>query len=211
MDLKKMKIEQKIYDVVTEAQFINTDRSFVTAPLAIERDGIVYPERKVNADGEHSVGVYDLGPLIVYVPPSEEERIFLSSEHIIDFGSGDIKNIIENSKRLQEQEKDILTTIDNVTKYHISENNEPEMVAIRTAVNLKGIDMLKYASRFKSNYNNDIRLLGKDKISISKLKSICSKLDIKPILVLEDMPGDIANPMGEKVVIELLTGEDSDE
>ena len=58
---------------------------------------------------------------------------------------------------------------------------------------------------------NDKRLFNNSTISLAKLEKIGKALDMKLTLVIEDVNEDIPNPMGKKVVVELLAGDDGNE
>lgn len=71
---------------------------------------------------------------------------------------------------------------------------------------MKHIDLDSYEHRFGKNYNNDRRLFEKPNISLLKLTSVCTALDIKATLILEDSSPDVPNPMGGVVTVELTSG-----
>ena len=100
-------------------------------------------------------------------------------------------------------ERSILTTIDNVFAPDITENDTPEMKAIKQAILDKHIDLDKYEPRFGPNYNNDKRLLKKNSITFGKLRSICNALDIKASITIEDAGPDVPNPIGRVITAEL--------
>ena len=76
---------------------------------------------------------------------------------------------------------------------------------------MKNIDINKYEQRFGKNFNNDKRLFNNPTISLSKLETIAKALDMKLTLVIEDDNASVPNPMGDKVVIDLIPGDDIDE
>ena len=84
------------------------------------------------------------------------------------------------------------------------------MVGLKKAVIAKEIDIDKYQGRFGSNYSNDKRLFNDGSITMSKLKTMMKALDMKGTLIIEDLNEDVPNPIGSKIVIDLLGG-DNDE
>ena len=205
MDIKKAKAGDKIYSVVSERDYINSD---TTDYLAIEMDNYFYPVRKQDEAINSIPGVYDCGPFIRYIhPATEEQQEELSMGNIIDFNKDNIKDLIKSSNLLKEKEREILISPDNVTMVSIGEFDDPEMKALKRAIMDKHMDIDKYESRFGPNFNNDKRLLSKSRITISKLKSMCENLDIKATLILEDTSPDVPNPIGHKIEVELVKGE----
>ena len=83
------------------------------------------------------------------------------------------------------------------------------MVALKTAVNNKHIDLDKYEHRFGENYANDKRLFNKNNISLGKMKTIANALDMDITLTIKDVP-DAPNPIGEVIEVK-LTGCDANE
>ena len=101
------------------------------------------------------------------------------------------------------EERTILTTIDNVFAPEIYNNDTPEMKAMKQAILDKHIDLDKYEPRFGPNYNNDKRLLKKSSITFGKLRSICDALDMKVTMTIEDSSPDVPNPIGRSITVDL--------
>ena len=53
-----------------------------------------------------------------------------------------------------------------------------------------------------------MRLLSKSDITMNKLKSFLSKLDLKASIVIEDASDDVPNPLGRKIVSTIISGDD---
>ena len=83
------------------------------------------------------------------------------------------------------------------------------MKGMKEAVIAKNIDLDKYEHRFGSNYNNDKRLFNKNNISLPMIKRLSKALDMKATLILEDASPDVPNPIGKKIVIDVI-GNDED-
>ena len=112
--------------------------------------------------------------------------------------------------KLKNAERTILTTPENIFVPVIRDDDSPEMVGLKEAVIAKEIDIDKYQARFGSNYSNDKRLFNDKSITLSKLKTMFKALDMKGTLIIEDLNDDIPNPIGKKIVIDLLGGDDNE-
>ena len=56
-------------------------------------------------------------------------------------------------------------------------------------------------------YANDIRLLNKESLSLAKLKTFAKNLDMKVSIVVEDKAPNVPNPIGDKIVIDIVGGD----
>ena len=204
MSLEKAKIDDIIYDVISIDEFYQNP-SVVNAYTAIKGDdGYIYP---VRTKTDNRPGFYPTGGLDFFKPPSYGEASTYSQQNMINFREAtNIREIIKTQQKLASAERTILTTIDNVFAPEITENDTPEMRALKEAVIEKHIDLDKYEPRFGPNYNNDKRLLKKQNITFGKLRSICNALDIKASITIEDASGDVPNPIGRTITVE-LTGD----
>ena len=204
MSLEKAKIDDVIYDVISIDEFYQNP-SAVNAYTAIKGDdGYIYP---VRTKTDNRPGFYPTGGLDFFKPPSYGEASTYSQQNMINFREAtNIREIIKTQQKLASAERTILMTIDNVFAPEITENDTPEMRALKEAVIEKHIDLDKYEPRFGPNYNNDKRLLKKQNITFGKLRSICNALDIKASITIEDASGDVPNPIGRTITVE-LTGD----
>lgn len=198
--IKKAKIENKLYDVVTFEEYTNTKEG-LPHNTAIEEDGVLYPLRNKT---DVAPGYYDYGVIGKFVKPSEANKDKYTTENVINFDNVEsLKDIIEKQDQLRKMEKEILTNPDNIFTPSIKESDTPEMKGLKEAVIAKHIDLDKYQHRFGSNYSNDRRILFKSDITLAMMKRMFNALDMKGTLIIEDKEGDIANPIGRKIVIDL--------
>ena len=208
---KKMRINDKIYDVATLEEYTQYKEAFISQYTAIHdpETNLVLPIK----------GRYDEGPGIVvgngvsYIEEPEEEELndYLDTS-IIDFdNSKSIHDMMEKQRIVRTLERDILTSPDNIFTPKIFDDDSPEMKALKTAVLDKHIDLDKYEPRFGSNYNNDKRLFNKNTISLSMMKRMCEALDIDATLILTDKSDDVPNPMGRTIEVKLTGGIPTDE
>lgn len=206
--MRKMKIRDALYDVVTYDEFCRNRPLYMRYPDSVAvmgGDGFVYPIR--NPSSDFRPGMYPMGlGMDWFKPPmSKYEMQDYSQSNIIDFSeSKNFRDVIANQERLNREERSILTTINSLTVPTIQDSDEPAMVALKEAIIAKHIDLDSYDYRFgQSNFPNDKRLLKKDSISLKKLVAYCNALDITATLTLKDANSDVPNPMGKEITYDL--------
>ena len=135
------------------------------------------------------------------VKPTTDEY---SSDNIIDYSdSKNLGDILTKDNLVRNMENEILTDRNNVFSINIGDNDTPEMKALKTAINTKRVDKRNYESRFEQ-FQNDMRLLKGNTITLAKLISFCDKFDIDAELTLRDKnDGDIPNPIGTEISVNL--------
>lgn len=206
MDYKKASVDGKIRDVIdySELPKINTNNY---DNLAVLHNGVIYPERNPNVEISPGLYVYEWGT-ILHEPTEEQLPEYLAENKLIDFKANNIRELIEKSDRLKEAENTLLVCTDpeGITTYPIGNNDSPEMVAVKSAINAKHIDIKKYQARWDT-YANDIRLLNKERLSLAKLKTFAKNLDMKVSIVVEDKAPNVPNPIGDKIVIDIVGGD----
>lgn len=203
MSLVKAKIGETIYDVVDYEEYYRNIHLYPSAYTAIRgADGYIYPIRNLS---DHRPGAYMTGGLDIFKPPTTTvECAMYSEQNIIDFTKAEgMRDLITCSQMLSSAERSILTNIDNLFVPDIGESDTPEMQALKQAIIAKHIDLDKYEPRFGPNYNNDKRLLRKDRITFDKLRTIGECLDIRATLTIEDAAPDVPNPIGRPISIEI--------
>ena len=201
--IKKAKLDNRLYDVVSLNEYANMKEG-LSHNTAIIEDGMLYPLRNKT---DNAPGFYDYGVVGRFVRPNESEREKYEASNIIDFENNqDLREIINKQDQLRKMEKEILTNPDNIFIPTIKENDTPEMKGLKEAVISKNIDLDKYQHRFGNNFCNDRRLFVKSEITLAMMKRIFKALDMKGTLIIEDKEGDIANPMGKKITIDLTEG-----
>lgn len=206
--MRKMKIRDALYDVITYDEFCRNRPLYMRYPESVAimlGDGFVYPIR--NPASDFRAGMYPMGMGMDYFKPpiSRYEIADYSQSNIIDFSEAKtFRDVITSQERLNKEERSILTTINSLTVPVIQDSDEPAMVALKEAIIAKHIDLDSYDYRFgQSNFPNDKRLLKKDSISLKKLVSYCNALDIKATLTLQDVNPDVPNPMGRNITYDL--------
>ena len=208
--MEKSKIGDKIYDVVSLDEYIRNQEILDSSFTAVKDGDYLYPIRPKTSN---QPGLYSIGNAILEFkdPVSEEDKKEYSVENTINFENAkSLKDIIAKQNKLKKAERTILTTPENIFIPTIGENDSPEMAGLKKAVIAKEIDIDKYQARFGNNYSNDKRLFNDGSITMVKLKTMMKALDMKGTLIIEDLNEDIPNPIGKKIVIDLLGGDDDE-
>jgi len=204
--MKKVELNKRLYTVIEKEKYAK-DRSLYNPRLtAIEVRGgdYVLPFNSRPSDTEPGVYWYENGMVAVVNKPENPEDY--SSERIIDYTKAkDVGDLIRNNEIIRDIQNDIMTTSDNILKLNISDKCTPAMKGLKQAINIKGVDKKQYEDKFEQ-FQNDMRLLKGDSITLAKLESIGTAFDIDILLTLRDKDG-APNPMGEEIVINLSEGD----
>lgn len=203
--MKKMEINNRIYNVVTIDEYRNSSELYDNKFTAIQDHGIVLPIKQKNDFGAGYYIQPDSMVSLIKKPP--ENMIDEYSENkIIDYNNAkSIGDIIKNNEMLRDIQSEFIVDDENILNLTISDNDTPEMKALKSAINSKKADKSQYEDRF-DQYQNDMRLLTKGtSITLGKLISICSVFDISAELVLKDKDG-APNPMNRVISIDLTEG-----
>lgn len=207
MAVEKIRIKDRLYDVIGYEEFTRHPDNYGKFN-AVKDGSYVYP---VKGKTDTGVGIYDSDDATYeFVEPiTEEDKDNYSATHIISISDcKTIREVIEAQQKIKESERAILTKADNITYVKVGANDTPHMAALKEAINGKQIDISNYEYKFGTNYNNDMRLLSKSDITMNKLKSFLSKLDLKASIVIEDASDDVPNPLGRKIVSTIISGDD---
>lgn len=203
--MKKMQINNKIYNVVTMSEYVATQELYDEKFTAIQDHGIVLPIKQKTDVGP---GYYIQSDSMVHtiVKPPEQDINKYSESNIIDYNNAkSIGDIINNNNMLRDIQSEFITDDENILNLKITDDDTPEMRALKRAINYKQADKSQYEDRF-DQYQNDMRLLTKGtSITLGKLISICSVFDISAELVLRDKEG-APNPMNTEISIDLTEG-----
>ena len=203
----KAKIKNVMYDVCTLEQYTQNPNQYLKNHTAIVEGDYLYPVLSATQIGP---GVHVNPGMISYFQTPTDNIEEYKKENAIRFDDvKDIATMIDKLEAVKKIEDDVLTSADNIFSVKIKPGDTPEMVALKTAVNEKKIDLDKYEHRFGSNYHNDKRLFNKPSISLGMLKRVTSALDMQVTMTIEDIP-DAPNPIGRKIEVQ-LNGKDFEE
>lgn len=200
----KIKINQSIYDVCTLQEYQHQSENgvdYVPNYTAILEGDFVYPV--LNSGNKVGPGVMVGGPISIFNKPKPDQEEQYKKENMIRFDDvKDMATMIDRLDAVKKLESEVLTSVDNIFAPKIHPLDTPEMVALKTAVCEKHIDLDKYEKRFGANYNNDKRLFNKHDISIKMLKRVASALDMNVSITISDVP-DAPNPIGRDIEFDL--------
>lgn len=203
--MKKALINNRLYDVVDMQEYSKNQDIYNPRFTAIEGHGKVLPIKSKNDSG---VGIYyqnDAAVCTVIKPEPDDHNY--DDSIIIDYSDcKTVKDVIQKDNLVRDIENEILTNKDNIFSLNIGPDDTPEMKAIKEAINLKQVDIKQYENRF-DQFQNDIRLLKGNSITLGKLISTCNNFDISAEITLRDREG-CANPMNSEIRINLTEGRD---
>ena len=204
--MKKMEIERKLYSVTTMTDY--TDNSDVYNPktTAIEVAGRVLPIRNAAVDTGPGI-YYEPGALVAdVIKPSPATEDHYSADRVIDLSNPrDIGEIMQKNDLIRNIQNDLMVSgKDNVLCLTISQEDTPEMRALKTAINAKQVNKKAYEERF-DQFQNDMRLLKGTSITLAKMIGLCNGFDISCTMTLKDKEGAV-NPMGTEISLDLTEG-----
>lgn len=204
--MKKTKINNRLYDVLSEKEFRQQQSTLKINEVAVQVDDLVLP---YNGAIGYAPGYYNNGLVCYPVMPDQKDAENYNSK-VLDFSKArNGKELMEMNKSLKSLEKDILVSSDNVYTPKIRHEDTPEMAGFKTAIQEKGIDINLYQDRFGSSFNNDLRIINNSpSITFPKLKDMMGYLDMKGTLIIEDQSEDVPNPIGRQIIIPLTGGEE---
>ena len=203
--MKKAEIDGRLYNITTMDEFTDHPDLYNPKFTAIERPGEnVLPIRNRTTDSGPGI-YYQQGAMVSIVEKPNNKKDY-SVDKIIDFtNTKSIGEVFEKQQIIRDIQDEIMTTSDNVLCLKIGEKDTPEMKALKTAINSKRIDTKQYEDRF-DQFQNDMRLLKGNSITLGKLISISNALDISVDITLRDRDNSTPNPMNQTIVIDLTEG-----
>lgn len=208
---KKAKIAGRVTTVIKPAEALN-NKAMQNKFTSVEINDTILPLKTSYDPTSPGFYIMNNGKIGKIIYPSDEDKDEYSSKNAIDFSNVEnMKELIAKQEEVKKLESEVLSNSDNLFKPIAKENDSPEMKAMKKALCLKNIDIDAYADRFGDNFNNDKRLLKGSNITISKLKSICNKLDLKCTLTISDTSPNVPNPMNEVVTVDICGYDNGDE
>lgn len=209
MKVKNAVVDGKKVDIYQFEDYRKNVDNF-TKDIAVEYDGYILPIRNKT---DKRPGILDIGSNLItkFRLPNEDQEKSYSTEHlqIIDLAdSKSISEYISKTKQLRNIEEEMLESADSTFAPQISEEDTPQMKAIKMAVTEKHCDITKYSHRFGENFTNNKRIFNGHDITIRKLADISDKLDMEVELVIRDKSKDVPNPMGKEIKVILTGGAD---
>lgn len=202
--MKKIELNKRLYTVTTMTDYTNNQELYNPRFTAIETgNGTVLPICSRAIDNGPGI-YYQPGAMVCMIEKPENPEEYSASK-IIDYSNPkSIGDIIRNNELIADIQAEIMTTTDNIFQLRITDDDTPEMRALKTAINSKQVDKCQYEDRF-DQFQNDMRLLKGNSVTLAKLISICNAFDISAELTLKDKDG-IPNPMNTEITVDLTEG-----
>lgn len=213
ISMSKCVINGKMMDVVDYEEYANNPATRDSSIGIIEKyqgEEIVLPYRGEDDPNHKNMvpGIYDAGAIDFKVYPKEKDLPDYTPEKIINFNNNDsMRDILEKEETLSRMNEPWITSPNNITQFPIMEEDRPEMICLKSALNAKHIDFDKYGNRFGDNFLNDKRQLKNDGVTLKILKRFCDNCDMEAILTLRDQSPNVPNPIGKEIQVSLTTGE----
>lgn len=206
----RISLNNKMMYAISFNTYLDNPALYDNGLTAIVEGEYAYPLRGKN---DTRPGLYQSDAFYRFIPPrDEEEKRMYSADNVIDFeNASSLREVIDSQNKMRSAERVILTTPDNIFIPNIKPDDSPVMKGLKEAVIMKNIDINKYEQRFGNNFNNDKRLFNNTTISLSKLETMAKALDLRLSLTIEDANENVPNPMGNKIVVELIAGDEADE
>ena len=197
--MNKAFIDGHIYDVMQQYEF--GYYPYYGDSLAVIVGDYILPLRTTRCN---KPGIYCNGITYECVfPKTQEEAAIYSKNHLAYFVSANtFKDVIAAKEKLEKDEFNHLVSRDNIFVPVIDMVNDTAlMIGLKMAVAKKNCNINNYSDRFGPDFNNDRRKFNGNDITASKYKSISNNMDIRTTLIIDDMNPDVANPMGQKIIL----------
>lgn len=211
INIRRGVINGQMKELLTYDEYVNNeDHIDISSTSLLERDKngdmLALPVKGKLSTGQQPTnpGIYSAGCVDFVVFPEDKDKINYIPSKIIEMDNHTaIKDILEKEDTLSRLSEPWITSPDKITVFPISEDDQPEMVCLKTALNAKEIDFDKYSVRFGENSPNDKRQLKNHSATLKIIKRFCDKCDMEAILILRDKNPKVPNPIGRDIVVSL--------
>ena len=215
VSVKKAAIDGKVVDVIDYEEYRKNlssyqDRNDVAVETKYNNEDILLPIKGKYSQNSSNPGIYNAGWIDFLIYPSEGfVNKYIAKDVISMNNTDDIKDLIKAGDEAKKLDEPFITSPDNITNIPIKDDDQPEMIALKTALNSKNIDIDKYAGRFGDNFPNDKRQLKSKSATLNIIKRYCENCDMEAVLTLRDKNPDVPNPMNREVTV-ILTNKSED-
>ena len=201
-----------VYDIVTPEEYLryktaeNSNLDNLAVKVKHNNQDIVLPviTDRPYSDNILTPGVYPVGPLNIYKYPKQIDLEKYKPSKIIEFSNNDtLEQILDKKDVLNSFTEPWVTSTDNTTICTINDDDQPEMIAIKSALNAKHVDFDSYAPRFGVNFPNNKRQLKNPSATLKFIKTFCEALDLDAELTIKDKSSKVPNPMGKVIHVSL--------
>ena len=208
--IKRCVLNGTIYDLVTYDEFTKMQNPYFGIAVYVD-DEIALPYKGLYGGPTTIPGIYKGGALDFIVYPPESDRFLYTPRKVVQMDSSmSMGQLLQKKEEMSKLDEPWITSPDNITHFIVTEEDRPEMVCLKTALNKKSIDIDKYAGRFGDNFPNDKRQLKNTSATLNILKRFCKCMDMEALLTLRDKNPNVPNPIGEEITVSLTDGTDSE-
>ena len=214
ISIKRTVSNGKIYEMVDFDTYGNSPEKYIgrnDVGIEVEDEThnvtLVLPLRDTYNGNPITPGVYNAGSIdFIIMPDQSSYQRYIPGKTVQLSNKMNVKELIESGESLLRLDEPFITTPDNITKIPVTSLDEPEMKAIKTAINEKKVDIDKYAGRFGANFPNDKRQLKNNQITLNIIKRFCNNMDMEALLVIKDKNDNVPNPLKKEIVVSLTEG-----
>ena len=208
-------INGQVYDIVSMEQYLKyknaEDSSLENIAVMSKTDNgeeVVLPviTDKPYSNSVITPGVYPVGPTNILKYPRQQDlkKYMKSNINMVNFSNNDsLEKVLEKKDSLKSFSEPWVTSTDNTTICPIGEEDQPEMIAIKSALNAKHVDFNAYAPRFGVNFPNNKRQLNNNSATLKFIKTFCDCLDLDAELTIKDKNPNVPNPMNKVIHVSL--------
>ena len=211
VSIKKSIVNGSMYDIISEEDYEKNKRNYPNnSTIAVEKevDGKIVdlPIRNINyySDGTLTPGIYtgDRSPLEFTVLPNSDNIMNFVPRKTVEINNhNSMKEILQKEETISRMSEPWITSPDNISIFQITDEDQPEMKALKQALNAKQIDLDKYSIRFGNNFPNDKRQLRTHSATLNIIKRFCDNLDMDAVLILKDKHPNVPNPIGKEIEV----------
>lgn len=213
ISITKAPINGQTFDIVEYQEYRDNlegykDRSDIAVPVDYNGREMMLPYKGQYKGPTMVPGIYNAGCIDFVVKPEEgfADKYIPDPTSVIRLSNtDDIRDLIMKEDSVKKLDEPFITTPDNITNIPINQNDQPEMICLKKALNAKKIDIDKYANRFGDNYPNDKRQLKSKSATLNIIKRYCANCDMEAILILKDAGPNVPNPMGTEIAVSLTS------
>ena len=205
-------LNKNVYDILTPEEYLryknieNSNLDNLAVKVTYNDEEIVLPviTDRQYSDNTVTPGVYPVGPINIYKYPKPQDVNKYKPTKMIEFTNNDtMEQLLSKKEVLNSFTEPWVTSTDNTTICPIVDDDQPEMIAIKSALNAKRVDFDSYAPRFGVNFPNNKRQLKNNSATLKFIKTFCDALDLDAELTIKDKAGKIANPMNKVIHVSL--------
>lgn len=208
IEVTKASINGQILDVISREEYFKNPELYYNGSYGMRHESddgeLILPIKGQYNDNCTMPGIYNIGFGTVDIVPDKAFVEKYKPESYLNFkNTDDIKKLIKAGDAIKSLDEAFITSPDNITNIPIRDTDQPEMRALKMALNAKNIDIDRYAGRFGENFPNDKRQLKNGSATLKIIKRFCDNCDMEAVLTFKDRSPDVPNPMNTEITVSL--------